>query len=174
MLTIKKTIQLLLVTLVLFGCSNSDDNCTTTIEVSKFYELDGRSHSYVAIEEVSCDFDTDLITPVQIEPVILENLSYEVLHYQHAITQNENYEKLKFTIRLTNQNPYEVQGFTEITWNKNPTLKLYIYGSGNNSTGCSSMAANSSCLFEYDYEGPIFTNSQSLVDLPIPTYYVTN
>lgn len=170
----KKTIQLLLITLVLLGCSNSDDDCTMTIDAPKFYELDGRTHTYVVTEEVSCDIDTDLTTPVQIEPVIMENLSYEVLHYQHAIDQNDNYEKLKFTIRLTNQNSYEVEGFTEITWNKNPTLKLYIYGSDNNSTGCTSIAANSSCLLEYDFEGPIFTNSQSVVDLPIPTYYITN
>ena len=146
----KKTIQLLLITLVLLGCSNSDDDCTMTIDAPKFYELDGRTHTYVVTEEVSCDIDTDLTTPVQIEPVIMENLSYEVLHYQHAI------------------------GFTEITWNKNPTLKLYIYGTDNNSTGCTSIAANSSCLLEYDFEGPIFTNSQSVVDLPIPTYYITN
>ena len=170
----KKTIQLLLITLVLFNCSNSDDDCTTTMEVPKFYELDGRSHTYNVTEEVSCDFDTDSMIPEEIEPVILENLSYEVLQYQHAIDQTNNYEKLKFTIRLTNKNPYEVEGFTEITWNKNPSFKLYIYGSGNNSTGCTSIAANSSCFLEYDFEGPIFTNSQSVIDFPIPTYYVTN
>lgn len=170
----KKTIQLLLITLVLFSCSNSDDDCTTTMEVPKFYELDGRSHTYIVTEEVSCDFDIDSMIPEEIEPVILENLSYEVLQYQHAIDQTDNYEKLKFTIRLINQNSYEVDGFTEITWNKNPTFKLYIYGSGNNSTGCTSIAANSSCLLEYDFEGAIFTNSQSVVDFPIPTYYVTN
>jgi hypothetical protein len=100
LLIMKKTVQLLLITLVLFSCSNSDDDCTTTMEVPKFYELDGRSHTYIVSEEVSCDFDIDSMTPEQIEPVILENLSYELLQYQHAIDQTDNYEKLRFTIRL--------------------------------------------------------------------------
>ena len=172
-LTMKKTLQLLLISLVLFGCSKSDD-CTTTIDIPQFYMVNGQSHRFTATQEVPCDFDVSSVTPVQIEPVILENISYEVLQYEHAIDRTNNYEKLKFTIRLTNPNPYEVQGFTEITWEKNPTAKLYVHGSAGNGTGCASIEANSICLIEYEAEGPIFTNNQSVVDFPIATYYATN
>lgn len=172
-LTMKKNLQLLLITLVLFGCSKSDD-CTRTIDIPQFYVVNGQSHSYTATQEVPCDFDASSVTPVQIEPVIVENISYEVLQYQHAIDRTNDYEKLKFTIRLTNPNPYDVQGFTEITWEKNPTAKLYIYGSVGNGTGCASIAANSTCLLEYEAEGPILTDNQSVIDFPIATYYATN
>lgn len=169
----KKTIQLLLVTLVLFGCSSSDD-CATTIDIPQFYVVNGQSHSFTTTQEVPCDFDAELLTPVQIEPVILANISYEVLEYQHTIDASNNYEKLKFTIQLTNPNPYEVQGFTEITWEDNPTAKLYIFGSSSNGTGCASIAANGTCLIEYEAEGQVVTGNPSVLDFPSVAYYAVN
>ena len=169
----KKTFQLLLIALVLFGCSSADD-CATTIDIPQFYVVNGQSHSFTTTQEVPCDFDAELLTPVQIEPVIIPNISYEVLEYQHTIDASNNYEKLKFTIQLTNPNSFEVQGFTEIAWEDNPTAKLYVFGSSSNGTGCASIAANGTCLIEYEAEGQLVTGNSSVLDFPMVTYYAVN
>ncbi len=166
----KKNIPLTLIALLLFSCSNEerDEDCTKSIEINQFYLVNNNSYNYSVSQEVPCDFDEQSEIPEQIEPVLFQNLSYNILEFEHIINIEEGFERLSFEIELINPTSNTIKGFTEVILSSdNGTSQLYFYG-------CETIGPNSNCIFKYEAEGAIIVENPSEIQIVDLKYYLTN
>ena len=123
----------------------------------------------IAFLVFSCsDKEEEVQIPEQIEPVLFDNLNYNVLEFQHIINIEEGFEKLQFEIELINPTSNKIQGFSEITLSSdNGISQLYFYG-------CRSIEPNSNCIITYEDQGAIIVENPSELQLVDLKYYLTN
>ena len=146
------------------GCS-TDDDCMKTITIPQFYYVNNQAYSYDTTQEVPCDA-SEPEDAVLIEPVKLENFSYEVLSFVFTPDTGNNTSRLQFEIRLDNPNDHPITGVPVLTVNINGMVSTLSY-SRDAAVPCYEIAAGSSCILTYDLEESLDygINSIELVDV---------
>ncbi|SDI23415.1 hypothetical protein [Winogradskyella thalassocola] len=167
---------LVLIAILLFGCSSKDDDhdddCMKTITIPQIYLINNQSYSYDITQEVPCDFP-EPSEPELIDPPMLENFSYEVLNFEFTPDTGNNTSRLQFEIKLNNPNNFAVSGLPLLTID---TDGLQTTGSFSNdaSISCYQIDENSDCILTYDQQSSLDLGIVNTIELINVAYFITN
>ncbi|GAB2775619.1 hypothetical protein GCM10010465_22690 [Actinomadura fibrosa] len=131
-----------------------------TITIPQFYYVNNQSYSYNIRQEVPCDMP-DLVDAKLIEPVELENFSYEVLLFKFTPDTGNNTSRLQIEIKLNNPNNFAVTGVPVLTLNINGLETSGAYARYA-SEPCYEIAAGSSCTYTFDMEESLDVGVKSI------------
>jgi hypothetical protein len=95
--------------------------------------------------DLPCDYDTSTLLDVS---DVLQNFSYEIVHYKYTSDTGNTTSKLEFEIVLKNNNSFGVEGLPIFLMRADGVEFNASYTSKN--VSCSSIASNGSCTLKYD------------------------
>lgn len=155
---------------MILGCSPAE-NCTKTITIpaQTIITPSGSSYTPAYSSVVPCDY---VEKPIQ-EQLPLQNFTYEVINFVFTPNTGNNTNRLKFDIKLNNPNNFAVNGFAYFTVNADGTVSSSSYLNGA-ITVCSSINANSSCIFSYNKEASLNLGLIQSIQLVGVKYYLSN
>ncbi|MDT0677525.1 hypothetical protein [Autumnicola musiva] len=162
--------------ILIFGCSDDDDNCMKTMIVQPEFELNspyGYFYSPEITQEVPCDTREPELNELNYEPEMLENFTYEVLTFNFTPDTGNNTSRLQFEIQLNNNNDFAAEGITVLTLNIDGMETTGNF-SANASSPCNEIAANSICTFVFDQESSLDYGTTGSVEFVDVQYYVPN
>ncbi|WP_147415932.1 hypothetical protein [Ulvibacterium marinum] len=159
-------------TTLFWNCSSDEEDCTKTITLLQTYVLGNQTYSYNRIQEVPCDFP-ESEDPIQIDPPILENFSFEVLNFSYTENSETNTSRFQFEIELNNPNDYDVVGVPILTVNVNGLETKNNY-SNTASIPCNTIDANSNCILTFDQESSLDLGRINSIELVTVEYFLTN
>ncbi|AZQ43903.1 hypothetical protein [Nonlabens ponticola] len=144
-----------------------------TITIPQSYTVGNQTFTTESSLEVPCDFPEPTGIEV-IEPPYLAEFSYEIESFEFIPDTGNNTRYFNFSIRMNNLSDEDVTGVPILT-----TRSDEITGSGpffrNIATNnCTSIEANSNCLFTVDYEESLIygiINEYEILDVD---YVLTN
>lgn len=156
------------------GCDSKED-CKKMMLIPQGYFVGTQFYTYDVLKEVSCDFPAPLEVTI-IDPIALENFTYEVIFFRYSIDLINNKTRLEFQIKLNNPNDYVVKGVPVLT---TASQGLEFRGEGYSvdaSNPCYGIDAKSSCILTYDKQFPInfdigYAENITLVNVE---YFITN
>lgn len=164
--------SLLMVSLIISGCSSKDDECTKMMAIPHYYVVNNQFQSYDVMEEVPCDFPEpgEIGTPPE-----LKNFSYEVIFFTYIPDTGNNTSQLKFQIKLNNPNAYAAEGLPFLTIKSEEIEFTRTYGN-EASIPCGGIPAKGSCTLTFDKEYPIDPDLgvPGFMELVSVKYYVAN
>ena len=165
---------IVLILALIVGC-NSEEDCTKTMLIPQGYFVGNQFYSYDQEREVPCDFP-EPIEFEQIEPVKLENFSYEVVNFQFTPDIGGNISRLQFEIKLNNPNNFAVTGVPILTTAEPQGFQFVGSYSTAATIACKSIQAQSTCTLTYDKTYPFNPDSgiPSIITLVKVEYYLTN
>ena len=156
-LIMKKIIYLLLLSVLIFSCTddnnNEDEKNKCTKDLVTYTSIFGLLHKNII--KIPCDSvvikDTVIIAPPNPTPqnfTYLENFTYDIISSKFTANTGNNTSKFQLKVKLNNNNDFKVYGF--------PYFNLKINGKESftplKKGSCTSIDANSSCIYTYDEE----------------------
>ncbi|TXE11917.1 hypothetical protein FUA26_07585 [Seonamhaeicola algicola] len=168
---LRKAYYILVTTILLVSCSSNsnEEECVKTITVQNVYFVNNQSHYYDSVIEVPCNFPEPGEIQ-EIEPLLLENFTYNVLLFKYTKDTGNNTSKLEFQIQLNNLNDFVVKGVPYLTIKSDGLEFSTNYGI----SSCNEIAANSSCIISFETEDSHDLGIVNSIELLNVEYYLTN
>ena len=132
--------------------SCDEDECTKIVAIPQGYFSGGQFYTYDIEQEVPCDFP-EPEDVVIIDPPELENFTYEIITLRFTTNTDNNTRRTEVEIQLNNPNEFDAQGIViaslDIGGN---TIVTGPFFQNTATSNCSTISANSPCLFKVDIQ----------------------
>lgn len=156
-------------TLTFVSCSSDEnqDDCMKTITIPQYYIVGNQYYNYNTEQEVPCDFP-EPNEPALIEPLQLEQFSYDVIQFEYIPDTGNNTALLQFEIKLNNNSSQPVEGTHYLTINIDGIQTSTTYGINT----CQFIEANSSCTISFETEDSHNLGTANSIELIDVKYYL--